>query len=112
VPSTTLREIPPEAQVPRRAVRRRTRDGSLRACHILLRCAAGRNPTESAADLCCSRSSVYRIVHASRTGRLGRRIDPDGPLSVAVRMTVLLPGLLRSLGAVRKAAPCVGGGQG
>jgi hypothetical protein len=34
------------------------------ALHILLLCAAMRNPTEIAAVLFCSRSSVYRTVQA------------------------------------------------
>ena len=36
VPSTTLLELPPAEQVQMRAVRRRTRYGSLLACHLLL----------------------------------------------------------------------------
>src|SRR5262245_2769916 len=88
-----------------RAVLRRTRYGYLLAFHILLLCAAGRNPTEIAAFWLCSRSSVYRIVRAYRAGSLGIRIDPDGQLSIAVRLTVFVPWLMRSLGAVLKAAP-------
>jgi transposase len=88
-----------------RAVLRRTRYGYLLAFHILLLCAAGRNPTEIAAFLFCSRSSVYRIVQAHRAGSLGIRVDSNGQLSIAVRMTVLMPWLLRSLGAILKAAP-------
>src|SRR6516225_10797731 len=91
VPSTTLLEIPPAEQVQMRAVLRRPRYGYLLAFHILLLCAAGRNPTEIAAFLFCSRSSVYRIVHAYRTGSLGVRIDPEGRLSVAVRTSILMP---------------------
>ena len=72
-----------------RAVLRRTRYGYLLAFHILLLCAAGRTPTEIAAFLFCSRSSVYRIVRAYRAGRL----------------PVLMPWLMRSLGAVLNAAP-------
>ena len=64
MPSTILREIPPEEQGQMRAVLRRTRYGSLLAFPIFLLCAAGRNPTESAPFLLCSRSSVYRIVRA------------------------------------------------
>jgi hypothetical protein len=45
VPSTTLLEIPPAEQVQMCAVLRRTRYGYLLAFHILLLCAAGRNPT-------------------------------------------------------------------
>jgi transposase len=105
VPSTTLLEIPPEEQVQMRAVLRRTRYGYLLAFHILLLCAAGRSPTEMAAFLFCSRSSVYRLVRAYRAGSLGIRVDPEGQLSIAVRLTVLMPWLMRSLGAVLKAAP-------
>ena len=73
MPSTTLLEIPPEEQVQMRAVLRRARYGYLLAFHILLLCAAGRNPTEIATFLLCSRSSVYRIVRAYRAGSLGIR---------------------------------------
>ena len=105
MPSTTILEIPPAEQVQMRAVLRRTRYGYLLAFHILLLCAAGRTPTEIAAFLFCSRSSVYRIVRASRAGSLGIRVAQDGQLSIAVRLTVLMPWLMRSLSAVLKAAP-------
>ena len=105
MPSTTLLEIPPEEQVQMRAVLRRARYGYLLAFHIILLCAAGRTPTEIAAFLFCPRSSVYRIVRAYRAGSLGIRVDQDGQLAIAVRMTVLMPWLLRSLGAVLNAAP-------
>ena len=88
-----------------RAILRRARYGYLLACHILLLCAAGRTPTEMAASLCCSRSSVYRIVRAYRAGNLGVRIDPDGQLSIAVQSTILMPWLTRSLGSLLKKAP-------
>jgi hypothetical protein len=91
VPSTTLLEIPPAEQVQIRAILRRTRYGYLLAFHILLLCAAGRTPTEIAAFLFCSRSSVYRIVRAYRAGSLGVRIDPDGQLSIAVQSSILMP---------------------
>lgn len=109
MPSTTLLEIPPAEQVQMRALLRRARYGYLLAFHILLLCAAGRNPTEIAAFLFCSRSSVYRIVRAYRTGSLGIRVDPDGQLSIAVQSTILLPWLTRSLGALLKKAPRVYG---
>jgi putative transposase len=109
VPSTTLLEIPPEEQAQRRAVLRRTRYGYLLAFHILLLCAVGRNPTELAAFLFCSRSSVYRIVRAYRTGSLGIRVDQEGQLSVAVQSTIFMPWLTRSLGAILKKAPRVYG---
>src|SRR5947209_14103807 len=109
MPSTTLLEIPPEEQAQMCAGLRRTRYGYLLAFHILLLCAEGRNPTEIAAFLFCSRSRVYRIVHAYRTGSLGVRIDPDGRLSIAGWTTVLMPWLTRSLGDLAKAAPRTSG---
>ena len=105
MPSTTLLEIPPAEQGQMRAILRRARYGYLLAFHILLLCAAGRNPTEIAAFLFCSRSSVYRIVRAYRMGSLGIRVDPDGQLSIAVQTSVLMPWLTRSLGALLKKAP-------
>ena len=88
-----------------RAVLRRTRYGYLLAFHILRWCAAGRNPTEIAAFLFCSRSSVYRMVRAYRAGSLGIRIDQDGQLSSARQATLFMPWLTRSLGAILKKAP-------
>src|SRR5215467_15730056 len=105
VPSTTILEIPPAEQVQMRVILRRARYGYLLAFHILLLCAAGRTPTEIAAFLLCSRSSVYRIVRAYRAGSLGIRLDPDGQLSIAVQATILMPWLTRSLGAMLKKAP-------
>jgi len=105
MPSTTLLEIPPEEQAQMRAVLRRARYGYLLAFHIILLCAAGRNPTEIAAFLFCSRSSVYRIVRAYRTGGLGIRVDQEGRLSIAVQTSILVPWLTRSLGAMLKKAP-------
>jgi transposase len=48
---------------------------------------------------------MYRIVRAYRAGSLGIRVDKDGQPSIAVRKTVLMPRLMRSLGAILKAAP-------
>jgi hypothetical protein len=57
------------------ATLRRARYGELLALHILLWCAVGRNPTEIADVLFCSRSRVYRTVRAYRAGTLG--LEPD-----------------------------------
>jgi hypothetical protein len=46
------------------AALRRARYGYLLALHIVLWCAAGHSPTDIAAVLFCSRSSVYRTVRA------------------------------------------------
>src|SRR6516165_5722309 len=105
VPSTTLLEIPPAEQVQMRAVLRRPRYGYLLAFHVLLLCAAGRNPTDIAAFLCCSRSSVYRIVRLYRARKLGFTGDADGQLLAPVRTTILLPWIKCALGALLKAPP-------
>jgi putative transposase len=87
VRKTTLLDIPPEEQAQRLAVLRRVRYGSLLALHVLLLCAAGRTPTEIAAFLFCSRSSIYRIVRAYRAGTLVLLRHAEGQL---------VPPLLRS----------------
>jgi transposase len=86
------------------AALRWARYGYLLALHVLLLCAAGNNPTESAAVLFCSCSSVYRIVRLYRTGELGFTVDADGPLAAPVHTTVFLPVVQRSLGALLKTA--------
>jgi len=105
MPKRTLVEIPPEEQAQMLAALRRARYGYLLALHILLLCAAGRNPTDIAAVLFCSRSSVYRTVRAYRAGTLGLEPDDDGRFSPPVRTTVLVPTLRRSLLALLKAPP-------
>jgi putative transposase len=75
----------------------------------LLVCAAGRRPTTSAAVLFCSRSSVYRTVHAYRTGKLSWEHDAQGQPLPPVRTTVLVPSLRRSLLALLKAPPRTSG---
>jgi transposase len=109
VPSTTLREIPPEEHAQRRAVLRRTRSGDLLAFHRLLVGAVGRNPTEMAAFLCCARSRVYRLVRAYRPGSLGSRVDQAGQRSSAVPSTLFRPWLTRALGTILTKAPRVYG---
>src|SRR5262245_7960771 len=105
VPATTFRERPPAEQAQRRALLRRARSGSLWACHSLLRCAAGRTPTELAAFLGCSRSRGSRRVRAYRAGRLGIPLDHDGQRSLAVPSTLLMPWLTRARGALLTKAP-------
>jgi transposase len=105
VPSTTIVDIAPAEQAQMLAELRRARYGSLLALHVLLLCATGRTPSEIAAVLFCSRSSVYRVVRAYRAGNLGWANGaadgsrPPGPL------TVLAPALKRSLLAILQAAP-------
>jgi transposase len=105
MPKSTFGDIPQEEHRQMLAVRRRARYGYLLARHIVLVCAAGRTPTTIAAVLCCSRSSVYRTVHAYRTGKLSWEHDAQGRLLLPVRTTVRLPTLRRSLLALLKTPP-------
>src|SRR5262245_23513898 len=83
---------------------RRARYGHLLALHLLLLCAAGRTPTEIAAVLFCSRSTVYRVVRASRAGDLEwGEVESTGS-SLAWRAG-LSPTLSRSVLAILQAAP-------
>jgi hypothetical protein len=105
MPKCTLVAIPEEEQAQMLAVLRRARYGYLLALHILLLCAAKRTPTDIAAVLFCSRSSVYRTVQAYRTGALGWEHNEQGQLLPPVRTTVLLPTFRRSLVALLRAHP-------
>lgn len=105
MPKSTVLDIPQEEQAEMLAALRRARYGYLLALHILLLCAAGRSPTDIAAVLFCSRSSVYRTVRAYREGALDWEHDDHGRLMPPVRTTVLLPTLRRSLLAMLKAPP-------
>jgi transposase len=83
---------------------RRARYGYLLALHLLLLCAAGRTPSEIAAVLFCSRSSVYRVVKAYRAGTL--RFDfPAAEEARQARVRVLTPTLQRSLLAMLGTVP-------
>jgi putative transposase len=105
MPKSTVVEMPPAEQAGMLAALRRARYGYLLALHIVLLCATGHSPTEIAAVLFCSRSSVYRVVRAYRAGTLGLEYDAQGQLTPPVRTTVLLPMLRRSLLALLKVAP-------
>ena len=105
MPMSTILAIAPEVQAPMLAALRRARYGYLLALHIVLLCAAGRNPTDIAAVLFCSRSSVYRTVRAYRAGSLGLEPDEAGRLRPPVRTSVLVPTLRRSLLALLKVPP-------
>ena len=58
MPGTVFREISPQEHAQMLAARRRARYGDLLALPVLRLCAAGRHPTEMAAFLFGSRSSV------------------------------------------------------
>jgi transposase len=105
VPNDTFVEIPSEEQAQMLAALRRARYGYLLALHIVLLCAAGRTPTDIAAVLFCSRSSVYRTVRAYREGSLAWQSADDGQLLPPGRRTLLWPTLRRSLLALFKAPP-------
>jgi putative transposase len=105
MPSSTVLDIPPEEQAQMLTALRRARYGYLLALHILLLCAAGRRPTEIAAVLFCSRSSVYRTVWAYREKTLGLEHDDAGRLAPPMHTTVLCPTLLRTLVGLLKATP-------
>ena len=89
MPNSTFVAMAPEEQAQMLAALRRARYGYLLALHILLLCATGHNPTEIAAVLFCSRSSVYRTVRAYRAGALGwehdARPEPEALLSRSPR---------------------------
>jgi transposase len=104
VPRPTIVEISPTEQARMRAELRRARYGYLLALHLLLLCAAGRTPSEVASVLFCSRSSVYRIVRAYRTGAF--RVDEATTHATGQRrLRLLTPSLKRSVQALLKTTP-------
>src|SRR5262245_12005429 len=85
---------------------RRARYGYLLALHILLLCAAQRSPTEIAAVLFCSRSTVYRVVAAYRAGQWDDLTEEDGTeLAASRRARRLSPTLRRPVLAILRCAP-------
>ena len=91
---------------------RRARYSYLLAMHILLLCAAQRTPTEIAAVLFCSRTTVYRVVAAYRAGQWAgcAAEEETDPACSRRRLTVLSPALKRSVGPFCTACrACVGG---
>jgi transposase len=105
VPKATIVDISPTEQARMLAELRRARYGYLLALHLLLLCAAGRTPTEIAAVLFCSRSSVYRAIRAYREGRLEGELGDEGPRTAAARAAGLSPALRRSLLAILQTVP-------
>jgi transposase len=104
VPRPTIVEIPLEEQARMRAELRRARYGYVLALHLLLLCAAGRTPSEVAAVLFCSRSSVYRILRAYRAGTLTFD-EATEQATQQRRLRLLTPSLTRSVQALLKTAP-------
>ena len=104
MPQTTIVEIAPAEQARMKAELRQARYGHLLALHVLLLCATGRTPTEIAAFLFCSRSSVYRIARAYQAGSLAWAEDEAGNLTPD-RTHPLSRSLQRSLEALLKGPP-------
>jgi transposase len=104
---TTIVEIPPAEQAHILAEVRRARYGYVLALHIVLLCAAQRSPTEIAAVLFCSRSTVYRVVKAYRAGQWEGLVEGEetGPERSPRRLTVLSPALRRSVLAILHSVP-------
>jgi transposase len=107
VPKTTIVDIAPAEQARLLAEVRRVRYGHLLALHILLLCAAQRSPTEIAAVLFCSRSTVYRVVRAYQAGQWKGLAEGEeaGEENSPGRLTVLSPALKRSVLAILTAVP-------
>ena len=104
MPGHTILDIPQTEQEQMLAQLRAARYGHLLACHILLLCAAGRTPTEIAAALFCSRTSVYRTAHAYRRGRLDLGLGGGAP-AAAPPTPRRRASLKQSLVALLKRAP-------
>jgi hypothetical protein len=86
-------KLPAAAPAPRVAALRRARYSSLRPLHLGLWWVVERPPTDIAAVLFGSRSSVDRTRRANRQGSLGGEPDEQGWLMPPVRPPVLLPTL-------------------
>ena len=104
MPKATIVDIPITEQARMLAELRRARYGYLLALHLLLLCAAGRTPSEVAAVLFCSRSSVYRVARAYRAGTLTFD-DSTAEDTKRRRWRILPPSLKRSVLALLKTAP-------
>jgi transposase len=101
VPASTIIDLSASEQEHLLFELRHARFGYWLALHILLLCAAGYTPTQIAAVLFCSRSSVYRAVRAYRAGSLANLMSAEPPR----RTGSLTPSLRRSLLALLKRAP-------
>ena len=73
---------------------------------LLLLCAAQRSPTEIAAVLFCSRSTIYRVVQAYRRGQWDGLAEREAAMELAPRRgSVLSPSLKRSVLGILHSAP-------
>lgn len=107
MPRATIVHIPLAEQARMLTEVRRARYGYLLGLHILLLCAAQRTPSEIAAVLFCSRSTVYRVVRAYRAGQWEELVagEGEGGERLPPRPTVLSPSLKRSVLAIVQAVP-------
>lgn len=88
MPTATIIELCAAEQATLLRELRQARYGHWLAHHILLLLSAGKNPTEMAEFLFCSRSSVYRTARAYRDGQLdwqpaATELDLEGMLRQA-----------------------------
>ena len=104
MPRTTIVEISPAEQARMRAELRCARYGYLLALHVLLLCAARRTPTDIAAVLFCSRSTVYRVVQAYRSGPGTGLAEAEAAREPSPRRWPL-PTVKRSVGAILQSVP-------
>lgn len=104
MPGKTILDISADEQAAVLKELRAARYGHLLALHVLLLCAQGRTPSEIAACLFCSRTSVYRIVAAYQRGA---RWLVDVPVAGATRPH--RPSLKRSLRSIVRRAPAAFG---
>jgi transposase len=107
MPKTTIVDIAPAEQAHILAEVRRARQGEVLAWHILLLCAVQRTPTEIAAVLFCSRSTVYRVVKAYRAGQWAGLAEEteDGQAGFGWRLPGLTPPVRRSVLAILHSVP-------
>ncbi len=105
MPGKTILEIPAAEQEQMLKELRQARFGHLLSLHILLLCAHGHTPSEIAAFLFCSRSSVYRSVNAYRCGALGTVQATESDGLDEGRRRPYLSSLTRSLLAIIKRVP-------
>ncbi len=105
MPGKTILEIPAAEQEQMLTELRQARYGHLLSLHILLLCAQGRTPSEIAAFLFCSRSSVYRTVDAYRRGALSTVQATASAGNDEARLRPYISSLTRSLVAIIKRVP-------
>jgi transposase len=111
VPRTTIIEMAPEEQAHILAEVRRARHGYVLALQIILLCAAQRTPTEIAAVLFCSRTTVYRVAKAYRAGQWtgGAEAEESRQAGPSPRLRVRAPEGTRAVLALVPSGPRLGG---